>query len=198
MNEAIKMQLSAFVDGELLENEKELLLRRLSQDAALRQQVAEYLAIGRAMRNETQLVGANELRSRVADALNDKPLQDSGGEVEPGRNRLLRPLAGFAVAATVAMVAILGLRQTAVIEDLSSGSETLVDTESFPTQPEVDDVLRQYRLLHDASASDQGANSIRTRLTAFELGRQDAVEVEQSPMESDDESEVDANDQMTE
>jgi len=37
MNEAIKMQLSAFVDGELPENESELLLRRLSQDAELRQ-----------------------------------------------------------------------------------------------------------------------------------------------------------------
>ena len=38
---------SPFVDGELPDNESELLLRRLSQDAALRQQVAEYLEIGR-------------------------------------------------------------------------------------------------------------------------------------------------------
>jgi negative regulator of sigma E activity len=44
------MQVSAFVDGELPENEAELLVRRLSQDAVLRQQVAEYLAIGRIRR----------------------------------------------------------------------------------------------------------------------------------------------------
>ena len=39
MNDALKIQISAFVDGELPENESELLLRRLSQDIALRQQV---------------------------------------------------------------------------------------------------------------------------------------------------------------
>ena len=50
MNEAIRMQLSAFVDGELPENEAEMLLRRLSQDVELRQQVAEFMAIGRALR----------------------------------------------------------------------------------------------------------------------------------------------------
>ena len=38
MNDAIKMQISAFVDGELPDNECELLLRRLSHDAELRQQ----------------------------------------------------------------------------------------------------------------------------------------------------------------
>ena len=32
MNEGIEMQISAFVDGELPENEAELLLRRMSQD----------------------------------------------------------------------------------------------------------------------------------------------------------------------
>ena len=41
MNEALKMQISAFIDGELPENEAELLLRRLNQDAAMRQQVAD-------------------------------------------------------------------------------------------------------------------------------------------------------------
>ena len=37
MNDGIKMQISAFVDGELPDNEAELLLRRLSQDLDLRQ-----------------------------------------------------------------------------------------------------------------------------------------------------------------
>ena len=45
MNDGIKMQISAFVDGELPEAEAQLLLRRLSQDAELRQQAAEYFAI---------------------------------------------------------------------------------------------------------------------------------------------------------
>ncbi len=35
MNEGIEMQISAFVDGELPENEAELLLRRMSEDLEL-------------------------------------------------------------------------------------------------------------------------------------------------------------------
>ena len=58
MNDAIRMQISAFVDGELPENEAELLLRRMSQDIELRNEVAEYLAIGRLVRGEHGLAGA--------------------------------------------------------------------------------------------------------------------------------------------
>ena len=46
MNDALKMQISAFVDGELSDNEAEFLLRRLSQDAAMRQQVASFSKLG--------------------------------------------------------------------------------------------------------------------------------------------------------
>ena len=57
MNDAIKTQISAFIDGELPENESELLLRRLSQDASLRQQVSRYLEIGRLMRQDREVSG---------------------------------------------------------------------------------------------------------------------------------------------
>ena len=50
MNDAIRMQLSAFVDGELPENEAEMLLRRMSQDVQSRKEVAEYIALGRLIR----------------------------------------------------------------------------------------------------------------------------------------------------
>ena len=62
MNDAIKTQISAFVDGELPQNEAELLLRRMSHDKELRQQAAEYLALGRAMRGEKTLAGMATLR----------------------------------------------------------------------------------------------------------------------------------------
>ena len=71
MNDAIKMQISAFVDGELPQNEAELLLRRLCQDAELRQQAAEYLAMGRVMRGERVVAGLGMLRERVAAAIDD-------------------------------------------------------------------------------------------------------------------------------
>jgi len=178
MNEAIKMQLSAFVDGELPENEMELLLRRLSQDAGLRQQVAAYLAIGRAMRGDKQIGGVNELRDRVANELGEKPMQDGHVDGAASKNRLLRPLSGIAIAATVALVAILGLQQ---VTDVNVPDETepdvVVDTGDFPTQPEADDILRQYRRLHDAQASD----SIDARLAAFERRQESADQDAESP-----------------
>ena len=69
MNETLKMQISAFVDGELPDNESELLLRRLSQDAAMRQQVAEYLRIGRLIRRDQDVPGIDTLRGRIATPL---------------------------------------------------------------------------------------------------------------------------------
>ena len=199
MNEAIKMQLSAFIDGELLENEKELLLRRLTQDVRLRQQVAEYLAIGRAMRSEAQIGGINELRDRVAGAIDDKPLEVADVDVDTGSNRMLRPLVGLAVAGSVALIAIFGLRQATDVEVLQPSADTVVDAASFPTQPDADELLRQYRLLHEAEVSDLGANSINTRLIGFELlePQPEAAE-ESSPTTPGDDATTSTEDQPAE
>ena len=93
MNEAIRMQVSAFVDGELPENEAELLVRRLSQDAVLRQQVAEYLAIGRIMRGEYSVQGSDVLRERRTDRRSSKGETDDhatrAGEESPARRHPL-------------------------------------------------------------------------------------------------------------
>ena len=66
------MQISAFVDGELPENEAELLLRRLSQDAELRQEVAEFLALGRLIRSEAGLSGADRMHERISAEINER------------------------------------------------------------------------------------------------------------------------------
>ena len=72
MNEAIKMQISAFVDGELPDSEADLLLRRMSQDAELRRVAADYLDLGRVMRNESSVRNVERLRERIAAAIDDK------------------------------------------------------------------------------------------------------------------------------
>lgn len=175
MNEAIRMQLSAFVDGELPDNEKDLLIRRLSQDADLRQQVAEFLAIGRAIRGDVQIGGVNALRERIAAELTNRPLDEADAEPAAPANRLLRPLRGIAIAASVALVAIVGLQQFSGTDpDVPNPGTLTTETEVFPTQPVADDILEQYRLLHNAGVSDIGANGIRTRLTVFELPRSDS------------------------
>ena len=67
MNDAIKAQISAYVDGELPDNEAELLVRRMSQDKAMREQAAEYLAVSRALRGERRIPGMEKLRDRAEE-----------------------------------------------------------------------------------------------------------------------------------
>ena len=130
MNDAIRMQISAFVDGELPDNEADLLLRRMGQDAELRQKVAEYLAIGRIMRGEASPAGVDRIHERVSAFLDDKPFEGQQDDKEQPRVRAIRPLAGIAVAASVALLAIFGLQQmTGVVEPQGPATDmTIVDT----------------------------------------------------------------------
>ena len=179
MNEAIRMQLSAFADGELPDNEKELLLRRLSQDPAMRRQLADYFAIGRAMRGEAPVPGMETLRDRVAAAIGtlDLPQAETAQAIAdpatPRGGRLLRPVAGLATAAAVALLAIVGLQRLSDAPDAPDASPSLVEDNSFSTQPEPDNLLDQYRRMHEAEAAD---TSMRTRFTSIELRQELAVE----------------------
>ncbi len=188
MNEAIRMQLSAFVDGELPDNEKELLLRRLSQDEDLRRELARHLAIGRAMRGELQLAGVDLLSDRISAAIESGDDLELGDEESGGRDRRIRPLAGFAIAATVALVAIFGLQQ------LNSGGVVDTPTDQITadngiTEPPVDELLQQLRLHHDANGPE---NNINTVLTSIEIGRE-AIE-DQEDVAADDSGASDASD----
>jgi hypothetical protein len=189
MNEAIRMQLSAFVDGELPENEAELLLRRLSQDAELRQQVSEYLAIGRVMRGEPQVTGIDTLRDRVAASLDDVDyVAEDDGDVPTTSGGFARPAAGFAVAATVAIVALFGIRQytaTEVPADPDAGEAVAI------TQPEPDALLDQYRQSHgDITEAEAGAAAIADRLRRVDVpqpgGGVEFVEIPASDVADDD------------
>jgi len=197
MNDSIKTQISAFIDGELPENEAELLLRRMSQDVELRQQAAEYLAMGRIIRGERSVPGLEGLRQRISDELDDKSVQQEFDATESGGQRYMRPLAGVAIAATVALVAIFGLQQTVGENGLNGlpGSDSaavaeLADDGAYTVPDQVNDQLREYYLRHNASSSYFGANSINARLVTLQL--RDGVIVENDdeilPVTEDDET----------
>ena len=175
MNDALKMQVSAFVDDELPENEADLLVRRLSQDFELRQQVADYLAIGRVMRREPGVAGVERLRDRISAELDERPSQDDADRAPASApSRLLRPLTGVAVAATVALIAILGLRQTPGTGEPGVGEipDAVVDVETDDAYTEPapsDDMLQLYRLMHTEVASGFDANRFNTRLVTLQL-----------------------------
>lgn len=187
MNDAIKMQISAFVDSELPENEGQMLLRRLSQDFELRQQAAEYLAIGRALCGHRNVAGIDKLRERIAASIDDKSLHEDFEVVEMRGRRYLRPLAGVAIAATVAIAAIFGLQQVSVVPepgDLPNGEQLAGDVaESIYTVPEQpSDQVLQYHLRHNADFSASGTNNINARLATAQLLEEVIVEPDDDAM----------------
>ena len=195
MNDAIRMQISAFVDGELPDNEADLLLRRMGQDAELRQKVAEYLAIGRALRGESFVPGVDRIHERVSAEIDHKPFE-AENEVDgtPPRNAI-RPLAGAAVAATVALLAIFGLQQTIGVDDAdtATGQGTIAENDSGYTVPQpIDDQLRQYYLSHGATATENGANGINLRSVTLRMSEEalneSDVDVETTPADNVDET----------
>ena len=173
------MQLSAFVDGELPANEAELLMRRMGQDAELRKEVAEYLAIGRLIRAEAGLAGADRLYERVAAEIGDEQ-NDAAADVADAvgtgsRSRAIRPLVGFAVAATVALIAIFALQQTG--EDLAPGGSpvAVVSDESTTGVPSLDAQLEKQRVLfrkHAETSSQFGTTGLISQVVTLNFSEE--------------------------
>jgi anti-sigma factor RsiW len=106
MSEIIHEQLSALIDGELPASETALLLRRLADEPALRQRLARYGACGEALRGVRV---RSDFALRVSTALIAEPAHRARVASHPVLRRYLAPLAGLAIAATVAGAAILVL-----------------------------------------------------------------------------------------
>ena len=193
MNDQIRMQISAFVDGELPDAEADLLLRRMSQDAELRQKAAEYLEIGRAMRGEASVRGIQRLQERIAAGINDEPLADEVVPAEVSKGRSIRPLVGVAVAASVALIAIFGLQitpgvdSTNGIDDEAAVADVAQDP-GYTVPQQVDEQLRQFYLSHGASSTELGANGMNARLVTLRLSEEPLPDEE--PDEEPDETEV--------
>lgn len=177
MNEALKMQISAFVDGELPDNEAELLLRRLSQDAELRQQVAGYLEIGRLIRQDQEVPGMDRLRGRIAEALGEESELPEAEAPESVGSSLMTPASGIAVAATVAAVALIGLGQLSVPVEDGVQNAVAIDLAPAYTEPSADQVLLNqpserlldYRRRHGDSSPEMGSSDILYRMATFEI-----------------------------
>ncbi|MEL7186823.1 MAG: sigma-E factor negative regulatory protein [Pseudomonadota bacterium] len=175
MNEAIREQLSAYVDGELPDNEAELLIRRMSQDSTLRTEVAEYLALGRIMRDNLGLAAADSLNERVAAQLDDSMVEDAAAESASVPSRSLKLLGGAAIAATVALAAIFSLQQTASVDD-TVDAPSVADATVVPAGTSQQEKQRFYLMNHAEMSTDLGANGIDPRLVTLELDEEVIVD----------------------
>jgi sigma-E factor negative regulatory protein RseA len=98
--------LSSLMDGEIERDTGKFLVRRLGVDEQMRATWDRYHLIRDCLRHADDGVAATSLTDRVSLALSDEPADTAA----PGRSwsagRWLRPVAGVAVAASVALMAV--------------------------------------------------------------------------------------------
>ncbi len=123
MSEQIREQVSAFLDGELPDSESELLLKRLSRDPELREAFGRYALIAEVVRSPN----GGPLSRGFAAGINRRIDAEPAMVVDLPRasraRRWWRPLAGAAVAAGVAAIAVVSLERRADVPALTAANQ---------------------------------------------------------------------------
>lgn len=180
MSDEIREQLSALADDELSDVERPLLLGRLQRDAGLRECLGRYQLIGEVMRG---IAGTSTLG--VADRVQRVLQETASGEapaVARQASRWWKPLAGVAVAASVALVAVLtvsSLREstTGAVPELASSQESTMavarvnDEKQWDRiEPGIDKRLAGYLVNHSEYAASQGVQGVMpyVRIVGYE------------------------------
>jgi sigma-E factor negative regulatory protein RseA len=133
MSEQILEQVSAFLDGELPNSETELLLKRLTRGGGLRESFGRYALIGEAIRGASPGLLTKGFADRVNLAIDGEPLAAANVRASlGGAPRWWRPVAGVAVAAGVAAVAVFALQQRAVAPGLRPVLAVTAQTVAVP------------------------------------------------------------------
>ncbi len=108
MNIESKEHLSSFMDGEFSEETGRFLVRRLGADDGLRQTWARYHLMRDCLRNRDGQFARKDLTRGVQLALSGESAPIAGAVRRPA---WLKPLAGIALAASVAALAVLTVSQ---------------------------------------------------------------------------------------
>lgn len=102
----MRERLSVFLDGELGHAESLKLIKQLDSDLELRGCWQRYHLYGSALRDELTPVLSADFSQRVSDVLANEPVQFAPAKMTKKR-RIVGPVAGFAVAASLVGIAIL-------------------------------------------------------------------------------------------
>lgn len=158
----MKEQLSALVDGEADDLERERTLRALGADPELRGTWERYHLASTALRRELELVMDPGLANRIRERLEQDPPDAARGLLTP---KLLKFSAGVAIAASVAAVALLNLSTLVgpsaptVTARATPAARTLV-AETRPAAPAQQRVLNPYLVHHAEFSSASGVTSM--------------------------------------
>jgi anti-sigma factor RsiW len=135
----IEEQLSAFLDGELPQDELQLLVRRLEKDPQHRATLSRYAYAGSVLRNEAGPLPLRDLRAGVMDAVaGDEAVEPPSANSERSSQRSLM------LAAAVACVAI-------IVGQVLPGADSLTDGPRLAGIQSAADVPNTEVLLEEAA-----------------------------------------------
>ena len=189
MSDQIREQVSAFLDGELPNSETELLLKRLTRDVDLRDSFGRYALIGEALRGGGSAHLSHGFTARVNRAIDGEPATAITQIAPVRRSNWWRPLAGAAVAAGVATVAVFALQQRSAVAPLARNlpAATARMAAVQPTEP------RSYTVPPTVAAAPTGVPAARLTNYVFAHSKYSSV-MGQNDVLNDLLSEADAED----
>lgn len=164
MTEANREQISSLMDGELERGARDFLVRRLSSDPELSSRWRRYHMIRACLHKMP--VQTVDLSERVALALGEDPELRS---VAPGIG-WIKPLAGTAIAASVAVAALVSIN-TSMLE--RGQPERLVEQPGFVSQPTALDLPFNQPLVPVSFSSTSAAD--RERISTYVLRHNQAA-----------------------
>jgi sigma-E factor negative regulatory protein RseA len=157
----MKENISALLDGEVNDLERERALRALDSDPSLRATWERYHLASAAIRRELDLVVTPGLTGRIQECLRHETQNESTRWFFTPR--LLKFSAGLAIAASVATVALLNLpplipTSSVPIARLVTGKSTVANARQTP--PEQRSALNPYLVQHGEFTPAAGMNGM--------------------------------------
>ena len=127
MSERLRESLSAVMDGEANELELERVLSRIESDEQLRQTWVRYSAVRSVNEGAHMAHLSMDVSGGVRAALSQQGAT-TGSKINAAAQRFLKPMASFAVAASVAATVVIGGQQLYQIGDTAPYGNTIAGT----------------------------------------------------------------------
>jgi sigma-E factor negative regulatory protein RseA len=130
MSNEVREHLSSLMDGEISRDASRFLVRRLGSDKDLCATWARYHVVRDCLRDPEGGYARDDLCSRVRDAIEREETAAPPGRIG---QRWLKPVAGMAIAASVALVAVMAVNpeQAPILPATTAGVAASDSTEPF-------------------------------------------------------------------
>lgn len=158
MKGQIQDQISAFTDDELSSEECEFLVRRLERDSESRERVARFAVIGAALRGELLGPDPDVLRDRLRQSLGGvNPSARSATDYPSWAVRMIRPVLGTGIAASVAVLGLLALNYSSQSSP-GDGAPVMAEQQTITGDP--NNLALSYVVPQDAGIALSGAEQM--------------------------------------